>query len=99
MRRVLGLKACDFPGMTLAEALPMIDITDDYHRQLKSRMEETRINLVPILVKEGKRRKKDALGNGHHRVKIAFELGHERMNITDDDDESGWDEGLDGVII
>lgn len=99
MQRVLGLQSCDFSPLTVAEALSDIDIEDNYHGQLMARMEETGINLVPILVQPCGRRKNGILSNGHHRVKIAFNLGHQRMNITDDGDASGWDEGLDGIII
>jgi len=99
MARILKLDACDFPGMTLAEALPEIDITDDYHKRLKRRMRKTGINLVPVLVEPGRKRKYQMLGNGHHRVKIAFELKHERMNITDDGEASGWSDSLSEVIL
>jgi hypothetical protein len=30
------------------------------------------------------------MGNGHHRVAIALQLGHATMLVTDDQMESGW---------
>jgi hypothetical protein len=100
MERILKLTARDFPPLTVAEAMPQILIYTKYYRDLKARMAETGINLVPVLVdKSGVPGRRNSLSNGHHRVKIAFELGHERMNITDDDDASGWSDELEDVII
>lgn len=99
MARILNLKSTDFPNLTLVEALPQIDITSDYYKRLKRRMRKTGINLVPVLVEAGGKRKKEYLCNGHHRVKIAWELKHERMNITDDGEESGWSDELSEMII
>ena len=33
---------------------------------------------------------KTIMGNGHHRVRIAFDLGWESINATDNLNESGW---------
>jgi len=66
----------------------------DFYARIKARMAEDRINKVPIRVRDGK-----TLGNGHHRVMLAYQLGLERMLATDDEDASGWASHLSGKVI
>ena len=93
---ILMLPSMDSDGMddgTVGSVIEWKDIDSDYHQSIKERMRETGINLVPILVSHG------ALWNGHHRVKIAVELGIETMNITDDSWASGYASNLEGALL
>jgi fructose/tagatose bisphosphate aldolase len=83
----------DMDDGTVGSVIEWKEIDDDYHQSIKERMRETGINLVPILVSHG------ALWNGHHRVKIAVELGIETMNITDDSQASGYASNLEGALL
>ena len=69
---------------------------------IREAMRENGINEIPIHVTFGKAlcpmygvstpdkyRESLVMGNGHHRVALALELGHEYMQVTDDLTESG----------
>ena len=49
-------------------------------------MEREDINLIPVFING------EAFINGHHRVQIAYDLGLDFMLVTDDREESEWEE-------
>jgi hypothetical protein len=89
MDEILNLKSGDFDGSALRDCLHLVDFNrynDDFYGKLRARMQETKTNAVPIEVQDG------WLYNGHHRVKIAADLGFTEMNVSDEFafDFSGW---------
>lgn len=68
---ILDLGSSDYWHMRIEDALDRIRIDDDYHQRLKKKMRCDGYSKVPVHISDGYRE----LENGHHRVKIAAELG------------------------
>lgn len=71
-------------GITVADALTVKEIDDEYHQRIMKVMAREKINRVPILVIN------DTVYNGHRRIMIADVLGLEMLLCTDDENDSGW---------
>lgn len=106
MNEILKLTSTDY-WQPVHQILNMVDIGDEYHQRLKEKMRQDKINKVPIYIWEpswdlgipnDNLEDKRILGNGHHRVRIAFEDGWKEMVVTDDGSESGWG-NLQGVVV
>jgi hypothetical protein len=87
MEDILNLKSGDFDGERVRNVLPLVDFTSHratpgYYDVLRTRMAETKTNLVPLWVSG------EWLQDGHHRVVIASELGLTEMQV--DNKDSGW---------
>ncbi len=105
MSEILDLMSCDYDGR-VGDVLNMIYVgavdcyEPDYdrvnfYRRLKKQMEKDRINAVPIYVRNDTWGLE--LGNGHHRVKLAWELHLDEMLVTDDYYRCGFDDCQDIV--
>jgi hypothetical protein len=70
--------------VTVGEILELVDINGEYYQKLKKQMAKDGINNIPILSICGE------LNNGHHRTKIARDLGWSEMNATDTSREQTW---------
>lgn len=71
-------------GITVADALTVKEIDDEYHQRIMKVMEREQINRVPVLVIN------NTVYNGHRRIMIADVLGLEMLLCTDDENDSGW---------
>ena len=71
MDEILKLTSTDWEDV-VNDILPLVDIGDEYHQRLAKRMRDEKINKVPIFIWEKDDHR--ILGNGHHRVKIAYEV-------------------------
>ena len=92
MTEILKLESCDF-GVSVGDAMRFVYVEDHfYYDRIKAQMAKDGINAVPILVRYDKYSDMDELGNGHHRVKMALDLGLDEMIVTDDPNDCGWDE-------
>lgn len=78
---------------TVAEVLEGKSHLSDYHKRIRNVMGREGVNLVPVCVQN------DMFLDGHHRVMIACELGHEEMLVTDRLDESGWYDDRKNTIV
>lgn len=67
----------DLDGRTVADILEFKDTDDSFYKRITDVMARERINLVPVVIVN------DTLYEGHHRVKIADELGLEEVLCTD----------------
>jgi hypothetical protein len=111
MEEILTLTSTDY-WEPVGDILPLVEIGDEYHQRLARKMRAEKINKVPIYIWNpddssnniwdimGDPNVEDhrILGNGHHRVKIAYEDGWPEMLVTDDGSESGWG-ALDKQVI
>lgn len=102
-----SIEGGDDPGMTVREYIethPDRTAESDFYDRLTARIKQVGINLVPVHVGDrhsmtpyfGWRFPEDGdmrmfLGNGHHRVDICYRLGLEKMRVTDDIYDSGWE--------
>lgn len=79
MDEILNLMSADFDER-VRNCLADINFDRDaeFYGKLRARMQETKTNAVPIYVAGG------ILYNGHHRVKIAHDLGFQEMQVTTD---------------
>lgn len=73
---------------TVGDVLSHVDIGKGYYIKLRSQMEKDGTSQVPILVRWGR------LENGHHRTKIACELGWEHIDVTNCHAEQTWDDNI-----
>lgn len=79
LEEILALSTCDYPTTTVAEAIEYKDVSDVYYKLLREQMRQDGYNRVPLWVPDNA-----TLANGHHRVKLALELGWHEMRVTDD---------------
>jgi hypothetical protein len=108
MDEILKLTSTDY-WQPVGDIIGHVDISDEYHLRLAAKMQKEKINKVPIYVYEAgpvwdvmsndpDKEDKRILGNGHHRVRIAYNDGWPEMLVTDDGSESGWGQ-LDRQVI
>jgi hypothetical protein len=100
MAKILELQAGDYWGCKVKDILDFVDVGPidpdddawgegrpvDFYDQLKAKMAKDRINKIPLCVRDG------SLDNGHHRVKLAVEIGLSEMLVTNDFTASGYDD-------
>lgn len=91
-------------GVSVREAVEndyMCIDSDPYYAEIRERMTADGINKVPVYVEDGDPDWgiEPALINGHHRVKIAYDLGFTTMRATREGRVSGWALELERVVI
>lgn len=92
MDEILKLDSSDY-DKPIGKIVHLIPIGSSYHLRLQEKMVKDMVNKVPIYVRNR------GLGNGHHRVKIAYDAGWKGMIATNDGQNSGWRGDLRQVII
>lgn len=77
VEEILQLRTYDgTPEETVADVLPDKEL-HSFHLAVAEEMRLAGVNLVPVVVWN------DMLYDGHHRILIAVNLGHEEMLVTD----------------
>lgn len=80
-------------GYTVESIMDETYIDSDYYICVREEMRLAGINLVPVYVFN------NTFKNGHHRVRIAMELGHEEVLVTDNILESGWSREEERTVV
>jgi hypothetical protein len=107
--QILRLRSTDFPHTSVAKVLESKDTNDPYYAKIKASM-QAEGQRYPFLVAPLSSISRQAgysllldseagsdemvFGNGHHRLKLAMELGWTEVVVTDDlykSGDDGWD--------
>ena len=78
---ILTMRSNECAG-TVEYMLEEKTVDDKYHQAIKREMEKAGYNIIPVYIDEHHGRW--WFYNGHHRVRIAVELGHTEILVTDD---------------
>lgn len=77
IEEILELPSYDGGHMDTVEDVLADKELHEFHWAVAEEMRKAGVNLVPVVVWN------DMLYDGHHRVMLAMELGHEEMLVTD----------------